>query len=201
MSAGRDDRVLLVIDVQNDFCPGGALAVPEADKIIPKINKYIKIFSQKKLPIFASRDWHPIHSGHFKDFGGAWPVHCIHNSRGAQFHPKLKIPKEAILLYKGMDPQKESYSAFRAEDSRGMAFLNLLKILGVKEIYICGLATDYCVKSSVIDALKNGFKVKLLLDAVKGANLKPQDSENAVKEMVKRGARKITLKDYVSHPA
>jgi len=191
----RTKRALLIVDVQNDFCPGGSLGVPEGDKIVPGLNKYIKNFSKKKLPVFASRDWHPIKTKHFKDFGGLWPAHCIYNSKGAQFHPKLKLSKEAILLYKGMDPEKDSYSVFQAEDASGMSFPNLLKVLGVKEIYIGGLATDYCVKSSVIDALKNGFKVKLLMDAIKGVNLKPQDSECAIKEMVKKGAKKITLKD------
>ena len=91
-------KALLIVDVQNDFCPGGALAVPGGDKIGPAINKYIRIFAKKKLPIFASRDWHPIRTKHFKDFGGVWPVHCLQNSRGAAFHPKLKLPKETIKL-------------------------------------------------------------------------------------------------------
>lgn len=188
-------KALLIVDVQNDFCPGGALAVPEGDKVVPVLNKYINIFTKKRLPIFASRDWHPVKTKHFKDFGGVWPAHCIQNTKGAAFHPKLKLPKETILLYKGMDPEKDSYSAFQAEDIRGTSFLKLLHMLGIKELYIAGLATDYCVKSSVLDALKNGFKVKLLIDAIKGVNLKPLDSEKAIKEMVKRGAKKINLRD------
>ncbi len=188
-------KALLIVDVQNDFCPGGALGVPEGDKIVPYINKYIKIFSKKKLLIFATRDWHPIKTKHFKDFGGVWPVHCIQNTRGAQFYPKLRLPKETILLYKGIYPDKDGYSAFEAENENGMSFLSLLKRLGVQEIYISGLAIDYCVKFSTSDALKQGFKVKLLMDAVKGVNLRPNDSERAIKEMVKKGAKKITLKD------
>lgn len=187
-------KALLIVDVQNDFCPGGALAVPEADKIIPNLNKYIKIFSQNKLPLFASRDWHSQKTKHFKKFGGVWPVHCIENTRGAEFHPKLKLPKETIILSKGIDPEKDSYSAFQAKDTNGMDFLTLLKYLGVQELYVGGLATDYCVKSSVIDALKNGFKVKLLTDAIKGVNLKTQDSQEAIEEMVNNGAKKLTLK-------
>ncbi len=186
-------KALLVVDVQNDFCPGGSLGIPEGDKIIPAVNKYIKIFSKKKLPIFATRDWHPIRTKHFKDFGGRWPLHCVHNSTGAAFHPKLKLPKEVILLYKGMDPEKDSYSAFQAEDEKGRSFLNLLKILSIKEIYIAGLATDYCVKFSTHDAIKQGFKVKILMDAIQGVNLKPGDSERAIKEMVALGAKKIAL--------
>jgi nicotinamidase/pyrazinamidase len=186
-------KALLIVDLQNDFCPGGALGVPGADRIVPVINKYIRIFFKKKLPIFASADWHPIKTGHFKDFGGRWPVHCIHNSKGAQFHPKLKIPKEAILLYKGMDPQRESYSVFQAEDIGGRRFPNLLKVLGIEELYIAGLATDYCVKFSAKDALKNGFKVRLLLDAIKGVDLKSGDSESAIKELTRLGAKMTWL--------
>lgn len=188
-------KALLVVDVQNDFCPGGALGVPEGDKIIPRLNKYVKIFSKNKLPVFASRDWHPVRTRHFRDFGGIWPVHCIQNTKGAAFHPKLKLPKEAILLYKGTDPEKDSYSVFQTEDASGMNFIKLLNRLGVKELYVGGLATDYCVKFSTIDALRQGFKVKLLMDAIKGVNLKPHDSEKAVKEMIKKGAKKITLKN------
>lgn len=186
-------KALLIVDVQNDFCPGGALAVPEGDKVIPIINKYIGNFTKKKLPVFATRDWHPVRTNHFKDFGGAWPVHCIQNSKGAEFHPKLKLPKEVILLYKGMDPEKDSYSAFQAEDISGMSLLGLLKVLRVEEIYIAGLATDYCVSFSAHDALKKGFRVKILMDAIKGVNLKPDDSNQAIKMMLKAGAKEATF--------
>lgn len=189
-------KALLVIDVQNDFCPGGALAVPDGDKIIPVINKYIRIFSKNKLPLFASRDWHPKKTKHFKAFGGIWPKHCIQNTKGAQFHAKLGLSKETIVLSKGMNPEEDSYSAFQATDANGMSLVNLLKILGIEEIFIGGLATDYCVKySAVLDALKNGFKLRLLLDAIKGVNLKPRDCEEAIVLMLKMGVRKTTLKD------
>ncbi len=191
----KSKKALLIVDVQNDFCPGGALGVPEGDKIIPVINKYIKIFTKEKLPIFLTRDWHPIKTKHFKDFGGIWPVHCIQNTKGAAFHPKLKIPKQAIFLYKGMDPKKDCYSSFHAEDEKGTDLAKLLVVMGIKELYIAGLATDYCVRFSTRDAIKHGFKVKILMDAIKGVNLKPDDSQKAIKEMVKEGAKKITLKD------
>jgi len=181
-------KALLMVDVQNDFCPGGKLAVPEGDKIVPVLNKYIKIFSQKNLPIFFSRDWHPKKTGHFKKFGGIWPVHCVQNTKGADFHPKLKIPKEAIIISKGMDPKKDSYSAFDGEDRYGQSLYNILMILGIKELYIGGLATDYCVKATVLEALKKGFKVKILLDAVKGVDIKPKDSFKAIEEMKHNGA-------------
>jgi nicotinamidase/pyrazinamidase len=188
-------KALLVVDMQNDFCPGGALAIPEGDKIIPSLNKYIKIFSRKKLPIFASRDWHPVRTRHFKDFGGVWPVHCIQNTKAAAFHSKLKLPKETILLYKGMEPEKDSYSVFQAEDQWGINFLKILNLLSIKELYVGGLATDYCVRFTALEALKHGFKVKILTDAIKGVDLKPQDSRYAIREMVKKGAKRITLKD------
>jgi len=189
----KQEKALLIVDVQNDFCPGGALAVREGDRIISVLNKYIKIFLRKKLPIFVSRDWHPKESKHFKQFGGPWPKHCIQNTRGARFHPDLELPKGIIILSKGMDPDKDSYSAFQAVDSNGTEFFKLLKTLGVNKMFVGGLATDYCVKSSVLDALKFGFKVKLLMDGIKGVNIKPKDSEEAIEEMVSRGAEKMTL--------
>jgi len=189
-------RALLIVDVQNDFCPGGSLAVPEGDRIVPTLNRYIRIFSREKLPIFASRDWHPKDSKHFKQFGGIWPKHCIQNTKGARFHPDLKLPKETIVLSKGMDPDKDSYSAFQAVDSNGTEFFQLLKALGINEIFVGGLATDYCVKSSVLDGLKSGFKVNLLMDGIRGVNIKPKDSEEAIEEMVSRGAMKMTFKKF-----
>jgi nicotinamidase/pyrazinamidase len=186
-------KALLIVDMQNDFCPGGALAVKEGDKIVPVLNKYIKFFVREKLPIFASRDWHPKETKHFKQYGGLWPKHCIQNTEGAMFHPGLKLPKEAIVLSKGIDPNKDSYSAFQAVDSNGTDFLPLLKALGIKELFIGGLATDYCVKSTVLDGLKAGFKVNLLVDAIKGVNIRPKDSEEAIEEMVARGAKKLTF--------
>lgn len=186
-------KALLIVDLQNDFCPKGRLPVEDGDKIVPQVNKYLKIFSKNKLPIFLSRDWHPKKTKHFKEFGGMWPRHCVQNSKGAEFHSNLKFPKEAIILSKGMDPEKDSYSAFQAVDQNGVEFLNLLKIFGIEELFVAGLATDYCVKWSVFDALKNGFKVKLLIDAIKGVNLKPDDSEKAIKEMLMLGAKKLTF--------
>lgn len=190
-------KALLIVDVQNDFCSGGTLAVPEGDKIVPVLNKYISYFSKNKLPVFASRDWHPKKTAHFKKFGGVWPAHCVEHTKGAEFHPKLKLPKEVIVLSKGMSLDKDSYSAFQAQDQNRMSFINLLKIFGIEEIFVGGLATDYCVNSSVTDALMNGFKVKLLLDAIKGVNLKPRDSEEAIEEMVKLGAKRTDLGKFL----
>jgi nicotinamidase/pyrazinamidase len=186
-------KALVVVDIQNDFCPGGALGISDGDKAIPVLNKYIKIFEKKKLPILITRDWHPKVTRHFKPYGGLWPKHCVQGTKGAEFHRSLKFPKEAIIMSKGMDPQKDSYSVFQAFDPNGTEFFNLLKILGVTEIYIGGLATDYCVKYTALDAGQAGLKVYVLTDAIRGVNINPNDSEDALKEMVSAGAKKITL--------
>ena len=183
---------LLIVDVQNDFCPGGALAVAQGDKVVPALNRYIEIFSKGKNPVIASRDWHPAKTRHFKNFGGPWPIHCVQNTPGAAFHPALKLPPRTIIVSKGMDLEKDSYSAFQAIDERGQPFLEILNDLDVKELWIGGLATDYCVKASVLDALKD-FDVKLLMDAIEGVNIHPDDSKRAIEEMVAAGAQKMTF--------
>lgn len=187
-------KALLIIDLQMDFCRGGALAVPGGDEIIPVLNRYIKFFLKKRLPIFASRDWHPKKTSHFRKFGGSWPAHCVQNTEGARFHPCLKLPMETTILSKGMNPKKESYSAFQGVDSNGVRFIKLLRAAGIEHIFAGGLATDYCVRWSVLDAIRRGFKVSILLDAIKGVDLKPGDSKRAITEMVKRGAKGITIK-------
>lgn len=184
---------LLIVDVQNDFCPDGPLAVPGGDAIVPVLNKYIKLFSSGKLPVFASRDWHPQQTAHFKEFGGQWPAHCVQDSRGACFHPGLQLPDDAVILSKGMDPETDSYSAFQAADAAGNDFAHLLKMFSIKELFVGGLATDYCVRWTVLDALKFGLRVFLLMDAIKGVNVREKDSETAVAEMVNLGAKKITI--------
>jgi nicotinamidase/pyrazinamidase len=195
MSSLKSKTALLVVDVQNDFCPGGALGIHGGDKIIPIINKCIKFFEKENLPIIVTRDWHPKVTKHFEQFGGVWPDHCVEGSPGAMFHPDLELPKEALVMSKGMDPEKDSYSAFHAIDSSGMALTNLLKIFGITEIYIGGLATDYCVKYSVLDALKDGLKVLILTDAIAGVNLQPEDSRLALEEMVSLGAKKTIFEE------
>jgi nicotinamidase/pyrazinamidase len=195
MARLRFKKALLVVDLQNDFCAGGALAVSGAEKIIPNLNRYIKLFCKKGLPIFASRDWHPRRTSHFKRYGGLWPFHCVQNTKGAMFHSHLKLPRETIVISKGMQPDQDSYSVFDGFDSRGVTFSNLLEIFAIKELYVGGLATDYCVKFSVIGALKAGFKVMLLTDAIKGVDKNKGDCQYAIKEMLRCGARKMTLNE------
>jgi len=184
----RGKSALLVVDMQNDFCPGGALAVREGDRIVSALNRYIEEFSKAGLPVFASRDWHPAVTKHFKQYGGVWPPHCIQGTRGAEFHPDLKLPPDAEIISKGMDPEADSYSAFQGVNDRGESLAEALKRRGVEHIYVGGLATDYCVKFSSLDALSSGFRVTVLEDAVRGVDLQPGDSERAIEEMKRAGA-------------
>ena len=187
---GKD--ALLVIDVQNDFCPGGALAVTDGDQVVPALNRYIERFEKSQLPIFATRDWHPEKTRHFKAHGGLWPPHCIQGTQGAEFRPDLKLPAGAVIISAGMAPDEEGYSGFEGRDDRGIGLAELLRQRGVERIFVGGLATDYCVKQTVLDGLKHGFKVVLLGDAVRGVNLQAGDSERAVAEMLRAGAERIS---------
>ncbi len=191
----KEKGALLVVDVQNDFCPGGALAVPEGDRVVPVLNRYMELFISAGLPVYASRDWHPGRTRHFKDYGGLWPTHCVQGTKGAEFHPELKLPEGTVIITKGDDPDKDSYSAFQAHDPEGRPFKEVLERDGVEHLYVGGLATDYCVRATVLDGLREGFKVTLLIDAVRGVDLKPGDSERAVEEMKRNGADTITIEE------
>jgi len=188
-----DKGALVIVDVQNDFCPGGALAVPYGDGIVPIVNLYIDIFKEEGLPIYATRDYHPEKTVHFKEYGGLWPPHCIKGTAGARLHPDLKLPQDVVIITKGTDPEEDSYSAFQGRDSEGRGFKEALTDAGVKELYVGGLAIDYCVKTTVLDGLKEGFKVYLLVDAVRGVDREEGDSGRAVEEMKKKGALMMNL--------
>ena len=187
---------LLTVDVQNDFCPGGALEVREGDRVVPVLNRYIEKCRASQILIIASRDWHPEKTKHFKPYGGLWPPHCIQHTKGAQFHPDLKLPKETVIVSKGMDPDKESYSAFQAFDSEGTPLAHLLKKRRITHLLVGGLATDYCVRASVLDALTEGFRVTVLKDAIRGVELKTGDSKKAFDEMKKAGADQASLETF-----
>ncbi|MBI4498661.1 MAG: bifunctional nicotinamidase/pyrazinamidase [Chloroflexi bacterium] len=185
--------VLLVVDPQNDFCPGGALAVPEGDQVVPVLNEYIRRFREAGLPIIATRDWHPAQTRHFTSGGGVWPPHCIQDTPGAAFRSDLYLPPDTPIISKGTHPDEDAYSAFQGKDKQGRDLTTLLRELGVTEIYIGGLATDYCVRSSTLDALKQGFRTTVLEDAIRGVDLQPEDSQRALEEMDRAGARRIRL--------
>jgi nicotinamidase/pyrazinamidase len=181
---------LIIVDVQNDFCPGGALPVAEGDLVVPMLNRYIDKFAKAGLPIFATRDWHPQRTSHFNTDGGPWPPHCIQGTEGGKFHARLALGSNEVIVSKGMSPDTDSYSGFQAVNADGVTLGDLLRERGVERIFVGGLATDYCVKETVLDGLKEGFKVVLLEDAIRGVNLQPDDSKRAVEEMIQAGAEK-----------
>ncbi|HUG40379.1 MAG TPA: nicotinamidase [Longimicrobiales bacterium] len=185
---------LLIVDVQNDFCPGGALAVPEGDRVVPVLNAYIEAFRSRGLPVFASRDWHPPQTRHFKAGGGPWPPHCVAGSPGAGFHPDLALPEDAPVVSKGMAPTDDGYSAFEAESADGRELADSLRDRGARRLFVGGLATDYCVRASVLDAARQGFRPVLLLDAIRGIDVQAGDQAAALDEMIRAGARTATLR-------
>lgn len=176
-------NALILVDVQNDFFPGGALAVQHGDEIIPFLNRYIATFAKNNWPIFATRDWHPVNHCSFKEQGGPWPVHCVVGTLGAAFSPAIQLPDSAIIISKPSDPQRETYSGFE-----GTNLESQLREKGVRRLYIGGLATDYCVLHTVKAALERGFEVLLLLDAIRAVNVQPEDGPNAENEMIRLGA-------------
>ena len=179
---------LLIVDVQNDFCLGGALPVPEGDAVVPVLNRAIAHAQRAGWPIIASRDWHLERTSHFKRYGGRWPVHCIQGTPGAAFHPQLNLPKDAIIISKGVRPNEDSYSAFDGSDAAGVSLLDRLRVLHVGALRIGGLATDYCVKCTALDALQHGFRVQLMADAIRGVDARPGDSQRALDEVQAQGA-------------
>ena len=182
MSAQTDRRALVVVDVQNDFCPGGALAVERGDEVVAPLNRLISEFLERGEPVYKSRDWHPRTTKHFAEFGGTWPVHCVQDTRGAAFHPRLLDDPRVEVVSKGTGDE-DSYSAFD-----GTTLAEDLRRRGVREVWVGGLATDYCVKNTVLDALREGFRVRALTEAMRAVNLKPGDGERAVEEMRRAGA-------------
>ena len=193
-------KALLIVDVQNDFLPGGALAVPEGDQIIPVINRLQERFSC----IVATKDWHPRNHVGFASFHGKapgdvikvhgrkqelWPDHCIQNTPGAEFSPELHTNPIIKVFFKGTNPEIDSYSPFYDNDHKQSTGLgDYFRSLGVEEIYIAGLATDYCIKYGVFDAVTLGFKVYVVIDACRGIDLKPGDVERSIQEMKEAGA-------------
>ena len=191
----RTDSALLLVDVQNDFCPGGALAVPGGDAVVAPLSALAARFAANGRPIYASRDWHPPQTSHFAAFGGVWPVHCVQGTTGAAFHPALQLPPVTVILTKGDDPSRDDYSAFSARDAAGTPLRELLQRAGISELYVGGLATDYCVKATVLDLRGAGFAVTVLSDPIAGVELQPGDSAQAIKAMVAAGAHLAASKE------
>ena len=182
----KPKRALIVVDVQNDFCPGGTLAVAHGDKVVEPLNKLIREFLERGEPVYKSRDWHPPTTKHFQKYGGTWPVHCVQNTQGAEFHPQLLGDPRIKVVSKGLG-DTDCYSAFDETTLEEQ-----LKKEGVEELWVGGLATDYCVKSTVLSARQKGFRVKAVEDAMRGVNVNPGDDERAIDEMRAAGADVVT---------
>jgi len=175
-------RALLVVDVQNDFCPGGALGVERGDEVVAPLNRLIAEFLSRGDLVVKSRDWHPPVTRHFAAHGGTWPVHCVRDTRGAEFHEALADDPRIRVVSKGLGDE-DNYSAFDGTD-----LAEQLRREGVSEVWVGGLATDYCVKRTVLDALREGFRVKAVEDAMRAVNLQPGDDRRALAEMRRAGA-------------
>jgi len=176
-------KALIVVDVQNDFCPGGSLAVAHGDEVVAPMNKLIREFLDRAEPVYKTRDWHPARTKHFAAYGGVWPVHCVQNTRGAEFQADLLEDPRINIISKGIDESADGYSGF---DGTNLA--ELLRQEGVEEIWVGGLATDYCVKETVLDGVRQGFKVKALADSMRAVNLKADDGAKAIAQMRAAGA-------------
>ena len=205
-------RALLLVDLQNDFCAGGALAVPEGDSTIDVANELITRCKARDDAIVASQDWHPANHGSFASVQVAepytqgeldglpqtwWPVHCVQNTEGAALHPLLNAKAIDAVFHKGENPAIDSYSAFFDNGHRQKTALDAwLRERGITELIVMGLATDYCVKFSVLDALQLGYSVTVITDGCRGVNIDPQDSLMAFQDMSAAGAVLMTLADF-----
>ena len=185
-----------MVDMQRDFCPGGALPVEDGDEIVPRINRVVMAFEHGTMPIFFTRDWHPHNHTSFKSHGGTWPPHCVQGTAGAEFHHALRIPVRSIVISKGDDSDVEAYSAFQGTDLE-----ERLKKLGADKVFLCGLATDYCVKESATDARRCGFEVEVIRDCIGAVNVAPGDGTKAISRMRRAGAKITTTSEVIKKMA
>ena len=199
MESQFKDAALILVDIQNDFCPGGALAVTEGDEIIATVNRLMPRFPL----VVSTQDWHPANHISFKERGGPWPPHCVQGTPGAELHPALDTNTVANYFRKASSPDKDAYSEFEGVDENGRTLDEFLKSRRVKRVYVVGLATDYCVKATVLDALKLGYEVFAVTDAMRAVNVNPDDGAKALGEMERNGAHLITSDEILerSDPA
>lgn len=179
------DDALLIVDVQRDFCPGGALPVPAGDEVVPVLNRWIEAAQQCGATVVASRDWHPPQHISFQERGGPWPAHCVQQSEGARFHPELRLPPQTQIVDKGMHPDRDNYSAF---DSTPLG--DELRHHGIHRVFVGGLALDVCVRASAIDARKAGLEVHLIRDGAK-----PIDDEGGAEALEEMRAAGVFIDD------
>lgn len=182
---------LVIVDVQNDFLPDGSLAVPRGDEVVPVLNGYIALFQQHALPVYATRDWHPPDHCSFTAQGGIWPSHCVGGTPGAAFAAGLSLPQGTLVISKATTSESDAYSGFAGTDlARCLCEHNGTRL------FIGGLATDYCVLNTARDALALGFRVNLLLDAIRAVDVQPGDGDKAIDEMKRLGAGTARLDDF-----
>ena len=174
---------LIIVDVQNDFCPGGVLAVPSGDAVAARMTAVGKAFAAQGATVFATQDWHPPGHASFTSRGGQWPDHCVQESHGAAFHPALELPEGTRVVRKGASSDRDAYSGFVDSD-----LVELLRSRGVTRVYVGGLATDYCVLNTVVDALSNGYETYVLTDAIGAVDVEPGDGDRALHLMEFNGA-------------
>lgn len=179
---------LIVVDVQNDFCPSGSLAVEGGDDVATALSGLATHFRIKGARTFATQDWHPDKHSSFTEQGGTWPPHCVQGSRGAEFHANLHLPIGTSIIRKGADPAVDAYSGFLDSNLEEQ-----LRRSDIKRLFVGGLATDYCVLNTVLDARKLGFETFLIEDAIAAVNTAPEDGENAIQKMKDNGAETITI--------
>lgn len=183
---------LVIVDMQNDFLPGGSLAVPKGDAIIPVINRYLLLFHDHGRPIFATRDWHPPDHCSFRPQGGPWPPHCIATTSGAAFHADINFPINTQIISKAASREQDAYSAFTDTQMH-----ELLQQASIRRLFVAGVATEYCVLNTVIDALQHHYTTFVLEDAISAINLKPDDGVNALQAMTRLGATSIRFGGFV----
>jgi nicotinamidase/pyrazinamidase len=193
MDSQFKDEALILVDIQNDFCPDGALAVTEGDKIVATVNRLVPRFPL----VVSTQDWHPRNHVSFKERGGPWPPHCVQGTHGAELHPALDTTTVANYFRKASSPEKDAYSEFEGTDEHGRTLDEFLKARKVKRVYVVGLATDYCVKATVLDGLKLGYDVFAVTDAMRAVNVNPDDGAKALSEMESKGARLVTSDDIL----
>lgn len=183
-----ENTALLLVDLQNDFCPGGALPVAEGDRVAAVANGLSDLFRF----VVASQDWHPANHVSFKERGGPWPPHCIQGSRGADLHPALDRSRVSLIVRKGSNPDRDAYSAFEANDEAGRSLDDILRDRKIRALFVAGLATDYCVRASALDGIRNGYQVYVVRDGVGAVNVKPGDGDRALEEIEACGGRIVT---------
>lgn len=173
---------LIIVDVQVDFCPQGALPIEHGDVVVPVLNRWLAAASEKGIPVYASRDWHPNAHVSFIDSGGTWPPHCLQDTPGAAFHPALRLPEDAVIVTKGVRPDRDQYSAFDGTD-----LAHHLRAHGVQRVWVGGLAQDVCVRATVLDARREGLDIIVIADATRPVTR--SGGEQAIDEMRRAGVR------------